>query len=87
MYQIKWTLEAEIFYKDLQSKAEKSYQNRQKKGIKKSSKNEGLLKQVRKTIKQLGENSRHPRLQTHPYTSIQNPYNPQDKVFEAYISE
>lgn len=44
----------------------------------------GVLKQVRKTLGFLQINPRHPSLQTHVYTSIDNPYNSQDKVFEAY---
>ena len=84
MYQIKWSGEAEEFYRNLQAKAEKSYQNRVRKGIKKSSKNEGLFKQIRKTIKLLGENPRHPGLETHPFTSLKHPYNSKEKVFEAY---
>ena len=44
----------------------------------------GVLKQVRKTIGYLQVNPRHPSLQTHAYTTIDNPYEPRAKVFEAY---
>lgn len=44
----------------------------------------GLLKQVHKTLGFLQINPRHPSLQTHPYSSIENPYHPREKVFEAY---
>ena len=45
---------------------------------------EGLVKQVKKTLGFLQTNPRHPSLQTHPYFSIPNPINPNEKVFEAY---
>lgn len=85
MYKINWSKEAEEFYVHLKQKAEKSYHNRLKKGIRKSSKNEGLLKQIKKTIEFLEQNPRHPSLKTHPYTSLEHPYYPKEKVFEAYV--
>ncbi len=30
-------------------------------------------------------NPRHPGLKTHEYNSIENPYDPDTKVFEAYV--
>lgn len=45
---------------------------------------EGSFKQVRKTLKLLGENPRHTGLQTHEYSGILNPFNSSEKVFEAY---
>lgn len=53
-------------------------------GKKKSSRAEGLFKQVHKTITLLTQNPRHPGLQTHEYRSLEHPYNPEEKVFEAY---
>ena len=44
----------------------------------------GLLKQVAKALKLLRENPRHPGLATHVFTSLPNPYNAREKVFEAY---
>ena len=44
----------------------------------------GLLKQVRKTLGYLQTNPRHPSLNTHPYSSIDNPFDSEQKVFEAY---
>ena len=44
----------------------------------------GLLKQVRKTLGYLQTNPRHPSLNTHPYFSIDNPFDSEKKVFEAY---
>jgi hypothetical protein len=84
MYTIRWLGQAESDYSDLEQKAHASRQKRKAKGWKKSSKNEGLFKQVSKTIDFLKNDPRHPGLQTHPYSSLQNPYNPNEKVFEAY---
>ena len=75
---------AKTFMK-LESAAKSAFENRQKSGKKKSSRQEGLFKQVRKTIQNLGENPRHPSLNTHEYDSIQNPYDADEKVFEAYV--
>ncbi len=45
---------------------------------------DGLVKQIRKSLAYLQTNPKHPSLQTHPYSSIENPLNPKEKVFEAY---
>lgn len=45
---------------------------------------EGLVKQIKKSLGYLQQDPKHPSLQTHPYTSIEHPYNPKEKVFEAY---
>lgn len=84
MYVIRWLKQAQSDYINLKEKAEASRQKRQARGWKKSSKNEGLFKQVNKTIEYLGTNPRHPSLQTHPYSAIENPYDANQKVFEAY---
>lgn len=47
----------------------------------------GLIKQVRKTLGFLQTNPRHPSLQTHVFHSLEHPYNPQEKVFEAYVQQ
>ncbi len=44
----------------------------------------GLLKQIRKSLGYLQTNPRHPSLKTHPYSSIENPFDPSQRVFEAY---
>ncbi len=46
--------------------------------------NEGLFKHVAKTVSLLRANPRHPRLNTHEYDSIENPFDKQKKVFAAY---
>ena len=57
---------------------------RKKKKIKKPSKDEGLFKQVAKTVNLPGNDPRHPGLNTHEYDSVENPYDKKEKVFEAY---
>ena len=42
-------------------------------------------KAVKKTIKFLAQNPRHPSLQTHPYYSLKGPKG--EKVFEAYAQQ
>ena len=44
----------------------------------------GLVKQIKKTLGFLQTNPKHPSLNTHPYDSIENPFNSKEKVFEAY---
>ena len=57
---------------------------RKTKDKKKTSKQEGLFKQVHKTLALLRTNPKHPGLRTHEYDSIENPYDEKQKVFEAY---
>ena len=75
---------AKSTFDELEKAAKKAFQNRQKNKNIKTSKQEGLFRQVHKTIKFLGQNPKHPSLQTHEYDSITNPYDPSQKVFEAY---
>ena len=82
MFLIKWTEEADQQYKKLRESAEASLRSRRGKGKKKSTRAEGLFKQVHKTITLLTQNPRHPGLQTHEYRSLKHPYNPEEKVFE-----
>ena len=44
----------------------------------------GLVKQIKKSLGFLQTNPKHPSLNTHEYTSIPHPFNPKEKVFEAY---
>ena len=80
----KWLPAADGVYTDLEERAKTAFLNRKKKKRAKSSKIEGLFKQVDKTIDLLLNNPKHPSLNTHPYESIKHPYNPKEKVFEAY---
>ncbi len=85
MFELKWTIEAAELYEDLEKRAEISFSNRKKRKQTKSSKIEGLFKQIYKTVNLLKSNPRHPSLHTHEYDSIENPYNPKEKIFEAYV--
>lgn len=84
MYQLKWAKAAEETYEELKTRAKARREARKKKKIKKSSPDEGLFKQVAKTVNLLRQNPRHPGLNTHEYDSIANPYDKKKKVFEAY---
>jgi hypothetical protein len=87
MASVRWTPTARRQYDELQAAAGKAGRNRAKAGKSKSSRQEGLLMQVRKTILLLADNPRHPGLQTHPYHSLESPYDPKAKVFEAYAQQ
>lgn len=84
MFTVKWTPEASDTYNNLREKANRSLKARRKKSKQKSSNDEGLFKQVHKTINLLRANPRHPGLNTHEYRSIDNPFDDKKKVFEAY---
>lgn len=86
MFRLVWLETAAETYHELRRKAQASQQNRQKKGKGKSSQDEGLFKQVVKTVRLLRENPRHPGLRTHEYDALEHPYSPKaKKVFEAYV--
>ncbi len=85
MFSIQWSEPANITYDELRRKAEDSLRARQAKGKKKSSRSEGLFKQIQKTIELLSNDPKHPSLQTHEYDSIEHPYDKKQKVFEAYV--
>lgn len=87
MFTIKWVKAAQTDYDALKRDAEASLSARKSKGKRKSGKAQGLFKQVHKTLTLLGQNPRHPGLQTHEYHSLQNPYDPKQKVFEAYAQQ
>ena len=52
-----------------------------------SSRHAGLVKQFNKTLGFLQTNPRHPSLQTHVFHSLDHPYHPHEKVFEAYVQQ
>lgn len=90
-FRLRWTQEATSTFQELQSAAEQAAESRAqarsksggKKGTK-SSKQEGLFKQVTKAVKQLASNPHHNSLNTHEYDSLDHPFDPKGKVFEAY---
>ena len=86
MFKIIWTESASDSFSQIEKAALTARKNRQGKRTK-SSKQEGLFKQVHKTIQLLEQNPRHPGLQTHEYTSLRHPYDPKQKVFEAYAQQ
>jgi len=47
----------------------------------------GLVKQIKKVLAFLQTNPRHPSLQTHVFHSLEHPYDPDQKVFEAYVQQ
>jgi hypothetical protein len=47
----------------------------------------GLVRQIKKTLGFLQTNPRHPSLQTHVFHSLAHPYQPREKVFEAYVQQ
>lgn len=83
-FKIQWTDEAVEQYQKLKKAATGAQANRPKKGSTKASKPEGLFKQVAKTVQYLGDNPRHPSLETHEYDGLENPYDKKEKVWEAY---
>jgi hypothetical protein len=84
MFTLKWMPEAQANYDALKEKAVASLASRKNKGTTKSSKAEGLFKQVHKTIRLLASNPKHPSLQTHEYHCLEHPYDKDQKVLEAY---
>ena len=90
-FRLRWTSEATETFEKLQRAAVKAGEDRataaQKRGARKrtkSSKQEGLFKQVAKSVQQLADNPPHPSLKTHEYSSLAHPFDPNGKVFEAY---
>jgi len=89
---VRWTPTARRQYEELQASADpfdgaqgkQAGRTRARTGTRKSSRQEGLFRQVRKTILLLAGNPRHPGLETHPYHSLESPFDAKAKVFEAY---
>src|SRR5437870_5422281 len=81
-FSLVWQTPAAGVFRELQEAAQRSCEKRGGKG--KSTKPEGLFKQVNKSIQLLAANPRHPGLHTHEFLSLENPYNKHEKVFEAY---
>lgn len=84
MFKPKWTEVARAEYKRLEKAAKNSLNARKKSSKTKSSKAEGLFKQVQNCIQKLLQNPKHPGLKTHEYSSLEHPYDKKKKVFEAY---
>lgn len=69
MFELEWTDEAKAVYKILKGNPAEK----------------ARYKAVRKTLEFLGENPRHPSLQTHPFSSLEGTNG--EKVFEAYAQQ
>lgn len=86
MFTLAWTDEAAAIYHGLKADAGAAFKSHQKKAKGKSSKAEGLFKQVHKALQFLQHNPKHPGLNTHEYQSLTYEISPGKKVrvFEAY---
>lgn len=74
MFELVWRPQAREQYDDLQRRAT-------------GGRPLALFKQVAKALKLLRDNPRHPSLQTHPFSGLENPYDKDQKVFEAYVQQ
>jgi hypothetical protein len=83
-FELVWVGESKVMFDRLREAAVKAASSRAQSKKTKSSKQEGLFKQVAKTLSFLRDDPRHPGLQTHEYSSLPHPYRRGDKVFEAY---
>lgn len=90
-FRLRWTPRATTSFQELQRAAERAAKSRSSthKGAEgrpraKSSKQEGLFKQVAKAVRLLADNPRHAGLNTHEYDSLEHPFDSDGKVFEAY---
>lgn len=84
-FELVWAGESKTTFEQLGAAAAKAASSRAKSQKTKSSKQEGLFKQVAKTLDYLRNDPRHPGLETHEYSSLANPYSSAHKVFEAYV--
>jgi hypothetical protein len=81
-FSLVWQTVARQTFDQLTADAQAALSQRHGKG--KSTRAEGLFKQVFKCVQLLADNPRHPGLQTHEYYSLIHPYDKNQKVFEAY---
>ena len=82
-FEVIWQAPALRVFEAIMADAQASLEKRG--GAGKSTRAEGLFKQVQKCIDLLAANPRHPGLQTHEFLSLTNPYDQNAKVFEAYV--
>jgi hypothetical protein len=86
-FELLWTREARARFDELGAMAERAARKRRPDHPSKAGKQPGLFRQVVKCLDLLADNPRHPGLHTHPYHSIDNPYDAKQKVFEAYVQD
>ena len=83
-FEPRWTSGAQRTFESLKAQAEQAAATRKRIKKKRSSRQEGLFKQVAKAVQLLLVDPRHPGQQTHEYDSLPHPYDKNGKVFEAY---
>jgi len=84
VFRPRWADSASAEYERLRDAAARASESRKKRGKRKSSKQEGLFKQVHKAVELLLNDPRHPSLNTHGYHSLESPFDPGARIFEAY---
>jgi len=84
LFKDNWTLIAAEKYAELEASAKKAFDNRKKSGKIKSSRIEGLFKQVDKAIDLLLTNPRHLSLVTHKYHNLSHVDSKSGKEFEVF---
>ena len=84
-FALRWTTRAGRDYAGMKSTTDAARSAREVRGESKSSKAEGLFRQVAKTVARLAEDPKHPGLNCHEFTSLDHPFDPKGKVWEAYV--
>jgi len=79
--QLRWTKQAAATYAELRAAAAPSRSRSKSSRRRKATKQQGRFKQVHKCISLLPSNPRHPGLQTHEFTSIENPFDARQKAY------
>lgn len=85
MFTLRYVSQATDVYRELKAGAEKSLAARRGKKKSKATSAEGLFKQLYKCLRFLEQNPKHPGLRTHEFLSFDNPFDPKQKVWEAYV--
>ena len=84
-YALRWLPASRAQYEAIETDSRKARASRLAKGGKKSTKSEGLFKQLVKTLEHLKQNPKHPGLHSHEFDSLEHPYKVGEKVCESYI--
>lgn len=85
-FELVWTKAASSHYREIERAAQNAKSGKSKSGKKrKSSKQDGLLKQVKGCLNKLQNDPRHPGLQSHVYKSLSHPRDPKIAVWESYV--
>jgi hypothetical protein len=81
---LKFAERAQKEYDTLKGASEQAASTRKQTGKTKASRQEGLFKQICKSLTYLESDPRHPSLNTHKYESFINPWDANVPVFTAY---